>query len=332
MDQPLPSYDQLPVSPGAPPGSSWGLWGADDVLGASTCSPPSGPWPGRGLVQSGRVFNLNLELELPEPPLYGRPAFEHVVVDRRSGHDDLLSSFNTQSSSQWDGFRHIRHQAYGFYNGVADEDHGVHHWVRHGLVGRAVLADVARRRHAEGRPLVVDRSDPITADDLASTLAAQGSELEVGDVLLVRTGWMAWYRSLGPADRAELASSDISATGLAAGRAMAAFLWDHHVAAVAADNPALECLATAPGRPGQAGPTGGRGPPERGGRDVPPRRPAAAARGAHRRALRPRRPGAGLRRRRPLRGPVHLGPAQPGRRGGQPAERPGREVRVPLRR
>jgi kynurenine formamidase len=88
---------------------------------------------------------------------------------------------------------------------------------------------------------VVDRSDPITADDLASTLAAQGSELEVGDVLLVRTGWMAWYRSLGPADRAELASSDISATGLAAGRAMAAFLWDHHVAAVAADNPALEC-------------------------------------------------------------------------------------------
>jgi hypothetical protein len=29
----LPSYRELPVKDGAPPGSSWGLWGDDDQLG-----------------------------------------------------------------------------------------------------------------------------------------------------------------------------------------------------------------------------------------------------------------------------------------------------------
>ncbi len=34
----------------------------------------------------------------------------------------------------------------GFYNGVADADHGIHHWARNGIAGRGVLCDVASRR------------------------------------------------------------------------------------------------------------------------------------------------------------------------------------------
>src|SRR5438552_3236391 len=36
----LPSYADLPVKAGAPPGSSWGLWGDDDVLGTLNLLTP----------------------------------------------------------------------------------------------------------------------------------------------------------------------------------------------------------------------------------------------------------------------------------------------------
>ena len=101
-----------------------------------------------------------------------------------SVHDDLYHDWNTQSSSQWDGFRHLGHRDHGHYGGVADEEHGVHHWAARGIVGRAVLADVDRWRAAQGRPLRRASADAITADDLLSCLADQGTAVETGDVLL----------------------------------------------------------------------------------------------------------------------------------------------------
>jgi hypothetical protein len=187
------------------------------------------------------VFALNFEMELPDPPLFGRAAFEHEVkwLAGDVGHDDELSNWNTQSSSQWDGFRHIKHGTHGFYGGVADEDHGIHHWARRGIAGRAVLADVERWRAAQGRPIQPGASDPIEPDDVIGALAAQGTTVEPGDVLLIRTGWTSWYRGLDAAGRQGLAGS-LAACGLRPGEATAAMLWDLHIAAVAADNPALE--------------------------------------------------------------------------------------------
>lgn len=238
--QAVPSYAELPVTPDAPAGSSWGVWGDDDVLGCLNLLTPEGAAAAAAGVRHGKVFNLNLELELPDPPLYGRNAFEHTVIDRATGHDDELDGWNTQSSSQWDGFRHVRSLAHGFYNGVEDEHHGVEHWARRGIVGRAVVADVERWRHAVGRPLRPDARDPISVEDLAATLESQHTVVETGDILLMRTGWLSWYRSLDAAGRSVLARSAVESPGLASGRAMAGYLWDLHIAAVAADNPALE--------------------------------------------------------------------------------------------
>jgi hypothetical protein len=239
----LPDYRDLPVVPGAPKGSSWGLWGTHDVLGCLNLLTPDRVTAGIASATDGKVFNLNLELELPDPPLFSRPAFEHVVHDSGIGHDDELVGWNTQRSSQWDGFRHIKHPAWGFYNGIADEDHGVQRWASHGVVGRAVLADVARWREETGRPLHPSRPDEITLDDLRSTLEAQDVVVQPGDILLVRTGWLRWYRSLGADDRAAVARDAISGTcGLKRGSSTAEGLWNYHIAAVAADNPALEVM------------------------------------------------------------------------------------------
>jgi len=234
-DHDLPSYDDLPVKEGAPAGSSWGLWGDDDRFGClNLLTPERAARAAQTLVTKGAVFPLNLEYELPDPPLFGRQAPQHDVLGE-GGHDDVLH-FNTQSSSQWDGFRHVQHPLHGHYNGVADGDHGIDHWAARGLAGRAVLVDV-------GRHLSIDPSSSygITVADLDATLAAQGTELEVGDVLLLRTGWTTWYRAADDATRAALPGNQ-KAPGLRPGTEMLRWLWDHHVAAVASDNPAVEAV------------------------------------------------------------------------------------------
>jgi hypothetical protein len=252
MTEPMPTYAQLPITSDAPPGSSWGIWDDDGALGCLNLLTPDRVRRAQSIPEAGRVHNLNLELELPSPPLFGRAAFEHVVSNLGSGvgHDDELHHWNTQSSSQWDGFRHIQHPRYGFYNGRPDEEHGIHLWAQRGIVGRAVLADVGRWRSSVGRPLRPGSTDAIEAEDLGATLDAQGVTVEVGDILLIRTGWLGWYRSLDDAGRSAQADRSSPACGLRAGTATAATLWDLHIAAVAADNPALEVwpppLFTAP--------------------------------------------------------------------------------------
>jgi kynurenine formamidase len=241
----LPSYDELPIRPDLPPGSSWGVWGDADVFGALNLLSPAGVLAGTACVQDGTTFALNLELELPAPPLFGRPAFEHEVLwlggEAKTGHDDLLHGWNTQSSSQWDGFRHIRHPRHDFYGGLDDEQHGIHHWARRGIAGRGVLCDVAGYREADGRPLQYDEADAITAADVTGALGAQGVAIEPGDVLLLHTGWVTWYRSLDQEQRTALAQPNALRTpGLAPGDDTVRLLWDLHIAAIGADNPAVE--------------------------------------------------------------------------------------------
>jgi kynurenine formamidase len=230
-----PTYDELLARTDAPAGSAWGLWPGREVLGCLNRITPERRQRAAALVQTGEVYALDLDPELPDPPLFGRARLQREVTWLGDvGHDEILTNYNTQSSTQWDGFRHIRSRAHGFHGGVADEDHGVHHWAEHGIVTRGVLADVSRHRSiAPGEP------DVITADDVQSTLDAQGVEVEHGDILLIRTGWTTWYRSLDAAGREAAAGQQVSC-GLRAGPSTVRFLWDLGLAAVAGDQPALE--------------------------------------------------------------------------------------------
>lgn len=235
----LPSYDDLPVTPGAPPGSAWGLWGEDDRLGCLNLLTAERATRGASCVRTGRVFPLDLDVTLPDPPLFGRAAPIHTVIVRSEHSRDDELHINTQASTQWDGFRHVANPEHGFYGGRGDEVQGIDAWAERGIVGRGVLADVGRWREAQGRPLDLSTSDVFTAEELLATLDDQGTPFEPGDVLLIRTGWVGWYRSLDRAAREALVGS-LASPGLAPGTASARALWDLHVAAVAADNPAFE--------------------------------------------------------------------------------------------
>ena len=239
---PLPSYRELPKLNDLP--ASWGLLGSGgpDYFGCLNLMTPETLVNAARLVTKGAVFALNWSADLPDPPLFGRRPHTHEVVDLSTGHDDMLHHWNTQSSSQWDGFRHVRNTPNGFYDGIPDAEHGMDHWARRGIAGRAVLCDVGRWRAAQGRPLQYAESDVIEPEEIMATLAAQGSPLERGDVLLMRTGWTEWYETAtDEAMRAVAADRrTLKAPGLPSGERTAEFLWDLHIAAIGADNPAVE--------------------------------------------------------------------------------------------
>jgi kynurenine formamidase len=236
----LPSYAELLARTDAPRGTAWGIFGADDELGTLNLLTRERALAAARLVERGDVFALNWPIELPDPHPFRRPPVRHQV-GAGVGRDDWLDRFHLQGSSQWDGLRHIAHPRHGFYNGVAaaavddpaSDRLGIQAVARRGIAGRGVLLDVAR--HGGFR---ADEPFAIGADLLDEVARAQGVVVETGDILLIRTGWTGWYTRLSADDRAAVAAAP--QPGLAPVERTAAWLWDHHVAAVAADNLALE--------------------------------------------------------------------------------------------
>ena len=247
----LPRYADLPVVPGNPPKTAWGLFGAADDVGMFNLQTPERIAAAARLVRLGRLFPMNWDQALPDPPLFGRQALVHTVsrnVPQGYHGDDHLDRFYTQASSQWDGLGHVGDFEHGFWGGVTYETLkespgrlGIDHWARRGIAGRAVLLDVARQREAEGRPLDCSAADPIRIADLEATLRAQGVALEAGDVVLIRTGWIGWYERQDRATRDALAKIEtLRLPGLECSEAMAEYLFDHHPSALCSDAPALE--------------------------------------------------------------------------------------------
>jgi len=134
----FPTFDQLPVSAGAPPESSWGVFGDSYALGCLNFLTPEGVVEAARLVQSGKVFRLDAKVGFAKPPLFGRAAVSHQVLPLGpTAHDDMLNNYNTQEGTQWDGLAHVGHfRLERFYNGVtvadvreaANAKLGIHHW------------------------------------------------------------------------------------------------------------------------------------------------------------------------------------------------------------
>ena len=134
------------MSNGQPPGSAWGVFGADDQMGSLNHITPAQVVRAGTLVRKGAVFPLNLPLDQPQPQLYGRGSPEHHLLAGSSPivRDDFIDNFWLQASTQWDSLRHIRHPELGWYNGVRDVQ------IVAGSGGKLGM-DVAARRGIAGR-------------------------------------------------------------------------------------------------------------------------------------------------------------------------------------
>jgi kynurenine formamidase len=254
-DSVVVAFDELPLLPESGLQHSWDLYGPGDQLG--TLNRLTGPVVAAAAasVRTGERIGVSLPLGLPDPPFFGRQAFKHTVYPMGpTAFDDFVDGFYLQCSSQWDGLRHVGGPDgwYGGWQGTPNDDPqplGIHHWAARGIIGRGVLIDVLEARAGTGYDPFT--SVAFTPEDLSAALSAAGVSLRYGDILCVRTGWIDKYLALSPAQREEFAKTMVdvhgyNAAGLAGSEAMARFLWDSGVAAVACDNPAVE---TVPGDP-----------------------------------------------------------------------------------
>lgn len=99
---------------------------------------------------------------------------------------------------------------------AANSKCGIQAWSQHGIVGRAILIDYVGYAEANNLPALDyydNQSIPLSALVAAGKAqgidvrpAAQGGDVRVGDILLIRSGFIKNYRSLSPEDRVRLHS------------------------------------------------------------------------------------------------------------------------------
>ncbi|CAI7578541.1 unnamed protein product [Penicillium pancosmium] len=246
----FPSFDDLPLRKDGPPGNAWGLFGDNDECGMLNRITPEVVNAASKEIKDGVRIPTDLPIDFMSKPCFGRAPFQHTIKNKapRSVNDDTLV-FNTQISTQWDGFRHFGYQeSKKWFNDHTLEDilqtkvNGIHAWVEQGgIVGRGVLLDYAA--WAEANKIAVNHFSPrsISVATLQKIADTQGTELRKGDILFVRTGWVQAFSNLSPEKAIALADMTTPpAIGLESSRATARWLWETGFAAVAGDQPSFE--------------------------------------------------------------------------------------------
>lgn len=246
------AFDELPEIPGLGMRHAWEEFGNNDSLGSINLLTPERVVAGAALVRTGEMISLDLPLNMPDPPMFGRKSYTHdVFALSRNEMDDRLDGFHPQASTQWDALGHVRCREHGYWGGRTENpsaghnEIGIERWAEHGIAGRGVLIDVCGWFREQGRAFDPFEPVMITAEELAAVLQAQQISLAAGDIVCLHTGWVDAYKALDHEGRKRLAESPRSA-GLRADEAMARFLWDAHIGALCCDNPAVEPI---PGDP-----------------------------------------------------------------------------------
>jgi hypothetical protein len=255
----FPVFDRLPFLDDTGERHSWDVFGRDDQFGCLNFITAGAVVRAGREVAVGEVVNLNQPIGEPQPQFWAsRERPRHQVETKRSTRDDSLDAFNTQGSTQIDGFGHHRFRQYGYFGGRQDQDVneggelGINYWADRGIVGRGILADVAAFLAAQDSPLAPDQRLAIGPDLLKATLERQGTEPTPGDLLIVRTGWLEWYQGLPEDERESLAArwsanrAMATLPGISPSRETAAWLWNSRFSLLALDNPTAEALPYLP--------------------------------------------------------------------------------------
>lgn len=251
----IPYFADLPAVPGSEERHAWDVWGRNDELGTINFVTADSLRTAAACVRDGKVISLSAAVNDTDPGLFPhRRRAEHVMVSTRRGRDDHLDSFYPQFGSQWDGLRHIKYHSHGYWGGRSDNDIdssdtlGIHHWAERGIFARGVLLDVIGYRHKIGKPFRPQESFAISADLLDEVAQSQGNHLAPGDIVVVRTGWMGWYLAQSAEERmrwhGKVGANEhpFACPGLESSRDTVAWLWNHRIAAIVADNPAIEVM------------------------------------------------------------------------------------------
>ncbi|MFT3851328.1 MAG: cyclase family protein [Ilumatobacteraceae bacterium] len=227
--------------------SNWGRWGADDEIGTLNHITAESRVAAAASIRTGAVFSLAIPLDGRGPQNGLRPNPIHCMM--ATGSDDVpsiafesgarftddLMTLYLQSSTQWDALAHVYYddQLYNGFSARSVDSRGAH---KDGIdktcskyVGRGILLDAARWREVDRIP----PNERLTGSDLDAIARSQGVELRSGDIILLRTGLMSTWVENGNWSEFHKPQGGLHYTA-------AEWLHDHQIAAIAADNTAVE--------------------------------------------------------------------------------------------
>lgn len=229
--------------------SNWGRWGDDDELGTLNLIDGVAVARGVAAARTGARIPLAIRLDANGPQLGNIPGRINPLhtmvaistpyvgdVDDACWSDDTIT-MGLQSCTHWDALAHAGYSGL-LYNGFPASSItaergatrcGIHKVTS--VVSRAILLDVAR---AVGHD-VLPGGHPISEADLEAAVDQAGTRPEPGDVVLVRTGHMAFLRAR---DRERYTLGE--QPGLTTGTIR--WFHRHDVAAVAIDTLAMEVI------------------------------------------------------------------------------------------
>jgi len=247
------------VGAGPPEPNHWGRWGADDERGTTNFITPEVIAAAGKLIRKGRNVSCAIPINAQAPVHFTRPGAIHVHTysgaDYVAGSptnemffegmqwtDDLII-MALQGSTQWDGLAHLVRDDVmynGFWGGSVTGAGGaarlgIQHQ-RETLISRGVLLDVCR--HRGEKPM--QRGDVIDRAELDEVAAAEGVEIRSGDIVLVRTGYLGQWYELDPVADYVAKTNDWWTGEPGLGVDTLGWLHEHEIAAVAADNFAVE--------------------------------------------------------------------------------------------
>ncbi|KAJ7018906.1 hypothetical protein C8F04DRAFT_357866 [Mycena alexandri] len=258
-----PTYDQLPLDPSFPTKAAWGVWGDTDELGALNHINTTTILAAKSEIQTGRVFNLNLDLAMPDPPL--NPLRHPLIhdIEPQAGYQDDVLTLNTQISTQYDGLRHFPYStnfsqsSYQFYNDLltfndivapgGSSTLGIQNAAQKGITGRGILLDWAGWMESKKASFDAFATVIITTTDLDAVAEWQGLDpalfAKPGDFLVIRTGFTKQYQALSVHEQDLLPfrqGADMQWVGVEASDATLRWLWDKKLSLVGSDNPTFE--------------------------------------------------------------------------------------------
>jgi kynurenine formamidase len=177
----------------------------------------------------------------------GRGSPRHRLLHRAGtiAFDDVIDNFYPQASSQWDSLAHVGYSPDSFYNGATEQDilsgrrNTIEHWARRGIVGRAVMLDMVRAMADAGRTYDPGESVPFGVEELELARKQAGVAFAPGDVLLLHTGFAAWYAGL-PEDGRLALPRRLTAPGIDHTEEVARYIWNSHASAIGSDTFAVE--------------------------------------------------------------------------------------------
>jgi kynurenine formamidase len=245
-------------------GKGWGwVWGKDDEVGALNELSDASRLAALRLARTGKVYDLGVVYDRTSYKWPGHSPGEIISFRTPEGvkrQGDLPAIVNDNASltawhscalfmndnvaTQIDGLGHATEGADDhWYNGFTEKEWGGNWGPRKcdastipPIIARGVLIDVAGYKGVDALPSYT----AIGVEDLKGALARQGTALQPGDVVLVRTGTLRYWGAAG-SDHAKIGAHDSAGITLEAARWL---VEEHGAIMICSDTSGLEYVPT----------------------------------------------------------------------------------------